>query len=66
MTDMTAQTPVGTSSMPLRLGLRANLAQFALLVTVNALVGGVLGQERTVQPRLATSEFHTSRSTPRR
>ncbi len=30
------------------LGLRANAAQFALLVSVNALVGGLLGQERTV------------------
>jgi MFS family permease len=41
----------------LRLGLRANLAQFALLVAVNALVGGMLGQERTVLPLLATDEF---------
>ena len=30
----------------IRLGLRANLAQFTLLVVVNALVGGMLGQER--------------------
>jgi MFS family permease len=41
-----------------RLGLRANLAQFALLVAVNALVGGTLGQERTVVPLLATKVFH--------
>jgi len=34
----------------IRLGLRANLAQFSLLVAVNALVGGTLGQERTVVP----------------
>lgn len=40
-----------------RLGLRANLAQFALLVAVNALVGGMLGQERTVLPLLAETEF---------
>ena len=39
------------------LGLRANLAQFALLVAVNALVGGMLGQERTVLPLLATEVF---------
>jgi len=38
----------------LRLGLRANLAQFMLLVGVNALVGGMIGQERTVLPLLAT------------
>ncbi|GAA4301525.1 hypothetical protein GCM10023148_57950 [Actinokineospora soli] len=40
-----------------RLGLRANLAQFSLLVAVNALVGGVLGQERSVLPLLAEREF---------
>jgi MFS family permease len=43
-----------------RLGLRANLAQFCLLVTVNALVGGMVGQEQTVLPLLARSEFHLS------
>ena len=41
-----------------RLGLRANLAQFSLLVAVNALVGGTLGQERTVVPLLAGQTFH--------
>ena len=41
-----------------RLGLRANAAQFTLLVAVNALVGGMLGQERTVLPLLATRTFH--------
>jgi MFS family permease len=40
------------------LGLRANLAQFSLLVAVNALVGGTLGQERTVVPLLAGQAFH--------
>ena len=39
------------------LGLRANLPQFSLLVGVNALVGGMLGQERTVLPLLATQVF---------
>jgi MFS family permease len=41
----------------LRLGIGANLAQFSLLVGVNALVGGMLGQERTVLPLLAEDEF---------
>jgi MFS family permease len=41
----------------LRLGLRANLAQFMLLVAVNALVGATLGQERTVVPLLADQVF---------
>jgi MFS family permease len=40
------------------LGLRQNLAQFLLLVVVNALVGGTLGQERTVLPLLAGQVFH--------
>jgi MFS family permease len=43
---------------PVRLGLRANLSQFMLLVAVNALVGGTLGQERTVVPLLAARTFH--------
>jgi MFS family permease len=41
----------------LRLGLRANLAQFSLLVGVNALVGGMVGQERSVLSLLATQAF---------
>jgi MFS family permease len=44
-------------SQPVRLGLRANLGQFALLVGVNALVGGMVGQERSVLPLLATDVF---------
>ena len=42
---------------PVRLGLRENLAQFSLLVAVNALVGGMIGQERTVLPLLADQVF---------
>ncbi|HKV29502.1 MAG TPA: MFS transporter [Candidatus Dormibacteraeota bacterium] len=40
-----------------RLGLRANLPQFSLLVGVNALVGGMVGQERTILPLMATKVF---------
>jgi MFS family permease len=40
-----------------RLGLRANLAQFCLLVGVNALVGGMVGQERSLLSLLATQVF---------
>lgn len=39
------------------LGLRQNLSQFMLLVAVNAMVGGTLGQERTVLPLLAGQVF---------
>jgi MFS family permease len=42
---------------PVRLGLRENIAQFSLLVGVNALVGGMVGQERTVIPLLAERVF---------
>lgn len=38
------------------LGLRANAAQFILLVAINALVGGMVGQQQAVLPLLA----HTS------
>lgn len=41
-----------------QLGLRANLAQFSVLVGVSALVGGMLGQERAVVPLLASEAFH--------
>jgi MFS family permease len=49
---------VTTTSRAPRLGLRANLTQFVLLVAVNALVGGMLGQERIVLPLLAEQTFH--------
>jgi MFS family permease len=46
-----------TAGIAPRLGLAANAAQFTLLIVVNALVGGVLGSERTVLPLLADREF---------
>ncbi|MEV4285544.1 MFS transporter [Nonomuraea bangladeshensis] len=46
-----------------RLGLRANLAQFTLLVAVNALVGGMLGQERVTLPLLAEQAFGLTAAT---
>ena len=39
---------MSTPETPIRLGLRENLAQFSLLVAVNALVGGMIGQERKI------------------
>src|SRR5438309_9020219 len=47
-----------TSPRRPRLGIGANLAQFSLLVGVNALVGGMIGQERTVLPLLGRQAFH--------
>ena len=46
-----------TERPPIQLGLKENLAQFSLLVGVNALVGGMIGQERAVLPLLAEQEF---------
>lgn len=48
---------ISDGNRTVRLGLRQNLAQFLLLVAVNALVGGTLGQERTVLPLLAEQVF---------
>jgi MFS family permease len=52
-----AHTPAMTTAATARLGLRANVGQFALLVAVNGLVGGMIGQERTVLPLLASGVF---------
>jgi MFS family permease len=43
--------------MPARLGLRANARQFALLVGLNALVGGMVGLERSVLPLVGKQDF---------
>ena len=40
-----------------RLGLRENLGQFALLVVVNAFVGAMVGLERSILPAMAEHEF---------
>ena len=47
----------------IRLGLRANLPQFALLVAVNGLVGATVGQERTLLPLIAVDEFGVTAAT---
>lgn len=46
-----------------RLGLRANLAQFALLVVVNAFVGAMVGLERAVLPAIAEADFQLAART---
>ena len=40
-----------------RLGLGANAGQFALLVAINALVGAMVGLERTVLPLIGEQDF---------
>jgi MFS family permease len=59
-------SPAGTPSKGARLitlGLRANWRQFALLVLVNAFVGGMVGIERTVVPLIGAEEFHLASTT---
>jgi MFS family permease len=46
-----------STAAAVQLGLRDNLAQFSLLVLVNAFVGGMVGLERTVVPLIGTEEF---------
>ena len=46
------------SVAPVRLGLRANAAQFSLLVGLNALVGAMVGLERSVLPLVGKEDFH--------
>ncbi|MCE3246734.1 MAG: transporter [Geminicoccaceae bacterium] len=46
-----------------RLGLRENLAQFSLLVAVTALVGAMVGLERSTLPLIGRDEFDVGSST---
>ncbi len=45
------------SEAGVRLGLRANWAQFSLLVVVNAFVGAMVGMERSLLPAIAERDF---------
>lgn len=57
----TRTSPLGRrgapGARPSRLGLRANLGQFSLLVLINAFVGAMVGLERTVVPLIGEREF---------
>lgn len=48
---------------PVRLGLKENWRQFALLVVINAFVGGMVGIERTVVPLIGSEEFGIASTT---
>ena len=52
-----------TARGSVRLGLRANARQFALLVALNALVGAMVGLERTVLPLVGKEEFRLRSTT---
>jgi MFS family permease len=45
---------------PVRLGLRVNARQFALLVALNAFVGAMVGLERSVLPLIGEDDFGLS------
>ena len=51
---------LSTVSATPTLGLRANAAQFSLLVALNALVGGMVGLERSVLPLVGERDFKLS------
>lgn len=46
-----------------KLGLKENLPQFILLVIINAFVGGMIGLERSILPKIAEAEFHIAAKT---
>src|SRR5215471_18388425 len=48
---------------PVRLGIRANLGQFSLLVVVNAFVGAMVGLERSILPAIAEHDFQIAART---
>ena len=52
-----AATVSSANPAEVRLGLRANLAQFSLLVVVNAFVGAMVGLERSILPAIAEQDF---------
>jgi MFS family permease len=55
--NVSVSPPHRTTTPAMELGLRANAAQFALLMLINAFVGGMVGLERTVVPLIGTEEF---------
>jgi MFS family permease len=46
-----------------RLGVKENWRQFALLIVINAFVGGMVGIERTVVPLIGSEEFGITSTT---
>lgn len=47
----------------IQLGLKENWKQFALLVIINAFVGGMVGLERSILPQIAEVEFNLTAKT---
>jgi MFS family permease len=60
---MTTDLPDGRGQGGIVLGLKANWRQFALLVLINAFVGGMVGIERTVVPLIGSQEYGIASTT---
>jgi len=58
-----AAAAAGPVRRTVSLGLRENWHQFALLVLINAFVGGMVGIERTVVPLIGSEEFGIASTT---
>ena len=63
MTAADTDASVQSGASGVTLGLLGNWRQFALLVLINAFVGGMVGIERTVVPLIGVEEFHLASTT---
>jgi len=63
VTAANVEKRAGSPGSGLALGLKANWPQFALLVLINAFVGGMVGIERTVVPLIGAEEFRIASTT---
>ena len=67
--DIVMDTRISTSAsdelktIQVQLGLKENWQQFTLLVVINAFVGGMVGLERSILPKIAEVEFHIAAKT---
>ena len=58
-----ASSALNPAGSRIKLGLKENWRQFALLILINAFVGGMVGIERTVVPLIGSAEFGIASTT---
>ena len=58
-----ASSAINPAGSRIKLGLKENWRQFALLILINAFVGGMVGIERTVVPLIGSAEFGIASTT---
>src|SRR5438067_4933644 len=63
MTAAKVEDAPSPASRAIALGLKTNWRQFALLVLINAFVGGMVGIERTVVPLIGAEQFRITSTT---